>query len=115
VARVCGDGATIRGLKHAFDGLMENIAGVCAALCPSETKQEIFFNGTEQPLTSKISRGLKRCLPERSSCLKMIARDESLALILDALCRLVEDLSSGSLSVDSIVREWEPAAARSSA
>ncbi|HZE71545.1 MAG TPA: PAS domain S-box protein [Pyrinomonadaceae bacterium] len=30
--------------------------------------------------------------------LEMIARDESLALILDALCRLVEDLSSGSLS-----------------
>src|SRR4029453_8005659 len=30
--------------------------------------------------------------------LEMIAKGDSLALILDALCRLVEELSSGSLS-----------------
>jgi len=87
--------ATIRA-KARFRRLMEKY---CWCLCRAVPVRDETGNILQWYGTTTDIEDFKRAealLAGEKQLLEMIARDESLALILDALCRLVEDLSSGS-------------------
>jgi signal transduction histidine kinase/ActR/RegA family two-component response regulator len=76
------------------DGLIKHVHVVARAL--RNASGEVEFVGAVMDVSEQ--QRARAALAGEKQLLEMIARGDSRAAILDALCRLVEDLASGSLS-----------------
>src|SRR6266851_5541148 len=76
------------------DGLVKHVHVVARAT--SDASGELEFVGAVMDVTEQ--RRARAELAGEKQLLEMIARGDSRAAVLDALCRLVEELASGSLS-----------------
>ena len=77
------------------DGSIKNVQGVGRPVL-TRSGDISHYIGTTVDITAR--KHAEALLAGEKRLLEMVARDDSLALILDALCRLVEELASGALS-----------------
>jgi PAS domain S-box-containing protein len=77
------------------DGSIKNVQGVGRPVFTQAGDLDNYIGTTVDITARKHSEAL---LAGEKRLLEMVARGDSLPLILDALCRLVEELSSGALS-----------------
>jgi PAS domain S-box-containing protein len=77
------------------DGSIKNVQGVGRPVL-KEAGDIDHYIGTTVDITAR--KRAEALLAGEKRLLEMVARGDSLALILDALCRLVEELASGALS-----------------
>src|SRR5205085_1891530 len=77
------------------DGSVNHVQGVGRAVV-KESGEIDHYIGTTVDITAR--KRAEMLLAGEKRLLEMVARDDSLTVILEALCRLVEELASGSLS-----------------
>jgi PAS domain S-box-containing protein len=77
------------------DGSIKNVQGVGRPVL-AQSRDIDNYIGTTVDITAR--KHAEALLAGEKRLLEMVARGDSLPLILDALCRLVEELSSGALS-----------------
>jgi hypothetical protein len=94
------------------DGSIKNVQGVGRPVLTQSGDIDNYIGTTVDMTARKHAEAL---LAGEKRLLEMVARGDPLPLILDALCRLVEGLSSGASLHPVAGSEWHSAAARSRA
>jgi PAS domain S-box-containing protein len=85
------------------DGSIKNVRGVGRPVL-TQSGDITHYIGTTVDITAR--KRAEALLAGEKRLLEMIAKGNSLSMILDALCRLVEDLSKGSLFDSAVGSGW---------